>query len=74
MDKFIYAVSNFNKKSNKVKVICAKHLDDAKDRIIQEYWDKYDDIEEDEWEKFLIELCNKHGVLISKELTEIEEL
>ena len=38
------------------------------------YWDKYDDIEEDEWEKFLIELCNKHGVLISKELTEIEEL
>ena len=74
MDKFIYAVGNSHKKTNTIKVICARHLDDAKDRIIQEYWDKYDDIEEDEWEKFLIELCNKHGVLISKELTEIEEL
>ena len=42
MDKFIYAVGNSHKKTNTVKVICARHLDDAKDRIIQEYWDKYD--------------------------------
>ena len=74
MDKFIYAVGNSQKKSNVIKIICARHLDDAKDRIIQEYWDKYDDIEEDEWDKFIVELCNKHGVLISKELIEINEL
>ena len=45
MDKFIYAVGNSQKKSNVVKVICARHFKDAQDKIIQEYWDKYDDIE-----------------------------
>ena len=63
MDKFIYAVGNSHKKTNVVKVICARHFKDAQDKIIQEYWDK-----------FLVELCNKHGVLISKELIEINEL
>ena len=74
MNIFIYAVGNSHKKTNTIKVICAKDLDDAKDRIIQAYWDKYDDIEEDVWDKFLIELCNKHGVIISKELIDSEEL
>lgn len=74
MDKFIYAVSNSNKKSNEVKVVCARHLDDAQDRIVQTYWDKYKDLEEESWNEFLNELWKKHGVLISKDLIEIDEL
>lgn len=74
MDKFIYAISDSRKKSNIVKFVCAKSFDDARDRIIQEYWDKYDDIENDTWNEFIDELWKKHSVLISKDLIEVEEL
>jgi len=74
MDKFIYAVSNSSKKSNIVHFVYGKHFKDAQEKIIQEYWDKYDDLEEENWNEFLNELWKKHGVLISKDLIEIEEL
>jgi predicted metal-dependent hydrolase len=74
MDKFIYAISDSHKKSNIIKSICATHFGAAQDKIIQEYWDKYDDLEKDEWNEFLNELWKKHGVLISKDLIEINEL
>lgn len=74
MDRFIYAISDSHKKSNIIKSICATCFEAAQDKIIQEYWDKYDDLEKDEWNEFLNELWKKHGVLISKDLIEINEL
>lgn len=72
MDKFIYAVSNSN--SNEIYHIYAKNFKDAQDRIIQNYWDKYDDLEEEKWENFIKELWKKHSVLITKDLKELDEL
>lgn len=72
MDKFIYAVSNSN--SNEIRYIYAKNFKDAQDRIIQNYWDKYDDLEEEKWENFINELWKKHSVLITKDLKEFDEL
>lgn len=74
MDKYIYAVSNSSKKTNEIKTIYARHFKDAQQKIIQNYWDKYDDLEEEDWNEFLSELWKKHGVLISKDLIEINEL
>jgi hypothetical protein len=72
MDKFIYAVSNSN--SKEIHHIYAKNFKDAQDRIIQNYWDKYDDLEEEKWENFINELWKKHSVLITKDLKEFDEL
>ncbi len=72
MDKFIYAVCNSRQTS--VNIILATSYQDAQNRIIQKYWDKYDDLEEDEWKTFLQELQKKHGIFISEKLLEADEI
>lgn len=74
MDKFIYAVSDSYEGTNEVKTIYAQNFKDAQERIIQNYWDKYEELEEENWNDFVDELCNKYGVIISKDLIEIDEL
>lgn len=72
MDKFIYAAGTVD--SLEVKSISATDFNDAKSRIIRRYWDKYDDLEEEEWDKFLDELYDKHDIIISSKLLELDEL
>ena len=72
MDKFIYAAGTVD--SLEVKSISATDFHDAKSRIIRRYWDKYDDLEEEEWDKFLDELYDKHDIIISSKLLELDEL
>ena len=72
MDKFIYAAGTVD--SLEVKSISATDFNDAKSRIIKRYWDKYDDLEEEEWDKFLDELYDKHDIIISSKLLELDEL
>ena len=72
MDKFIYAAGTVD--SLEVKTISATDFNDAKSRIIRRYWDKYDDLEEEEWDKFLDELYDKHDIIISSKLLELDEL
>ena len=72
MDKFIYAAGTVD--SLEVKSISATDFNDAKSRIIRRYWDKYDDLEEEEWDKFLDELYDKHDLIISSKLLELDEL
>ena len=72
MDKFIYAAGTID--SLEVKSISATDFNDAKSRIIKRYWDKYDDLEEEEWDKFLDELYDKHDIIISSKLLELDEL
>ena len=72
MDKFIYAAGTVD--NLEVKSIIATNYEDAKSRIIKCYWDKYDDLEEEEWDKFLDELYDKHDIIISSKLLELDEL
>ena len=72
MDKFIYAAGSVD--SLEVKSLSATDFNDAKSRIIRRYWDKYDDLEEEEWDKFLDELYDKHDIIISSKLLELDEL
>ena len=72
MDKFIYAAGTVD--SLEVKSISATDFNDAKSRIIRRYWDKYDDLEEEEWDKFIDELYDKHDIIISSKLLELDEL
>ena len=72
MDKFIYAAGTVD--NLEVKSISATDFNDAKSRIIKRYWDKYDDLEEEEWDKFLDELYDKHDIIISSKLLELDEL
>ena len=72
MDKFIYAAGTVD--SLEVKSISATDFNDAKSRIIRRYWDKYDDLEEEEWDKFLDDLYDKHDIIISSKLLELDEL
>ena len=72
MEKFIYAAGTVD--SLEVKSISATDFNDAKSRIIRRYWDKYDDLEEEEWDKFLDELYDKHDIIISSKLLELDEL
>ena len=72
MDKFIYAAGTVD--SLEVKSIIAMNYEDAISRIIKRYWDKYDDLEEEEWDKFLDELYDKHDIIISSKLLELDEL
>ena len=72
MDKFMYAAGTVD--SLEVKSISATDFNDAKSRIIRRYWDKYDDLEEEEWDKFLDELYDKHDIIISSKLLELDEL
>lgn len=72
MDKFIYAAGTVD--NLEVKSIIAINYNDARSRIIKRYWDKYDDLEEEEWDKFLDELYDKHDIIISSKLLELDEL
>ena len=72
MDKFIYAAGTVD--NLEVKSIIATNYEDAISRIIKRYWDKYDDLEEEEWDKFLDELYDKHDIIISSKLLELDEL
>ena len=72
MAKFIYAAGTVD--NLEVKSISATDFNDAKSRIIRRYWDKYDDLEEEEWDKFLDELYDKHDIIISSKLLELDEL
>ena len=72
MDKFIYAAGTVD--NLEVKSIIATNYEDAKSRIIKRYWDTYDDLEEEEWDKFLDELYDKHDIIISSKLLELDEL
>lgn len=72
MDKFIYAAGTVD--NLEVKSIFAINYKDARSRIIKHYWDKYDDLEEEEWDKFLDELYDKHDIIISSKLLELDEL
>jgi len=66
MDKFVYAAGTVD--NLEVKSISAIDFKDAKSRIIKRYWDKYADLEEEEWDKFLDELYDKHYIIISSKL------
>ena len=57
-----------------MKSIIATNYEDAKSRIIKRYWDKYDDLEEEEWDNFLDELYDKHDIIISSKRLELDEL
>ena len=72
MDKFIYAAGTVD--NLEVKSIIAMNYENTKSRIIKHYWDKYDDLEEEEWDKFLDELYDKHDIIISSKLLELDEL
>ena len=72
MDKLIYAAGTVD--NLEVKSIIAMNYEDAISRIIKRYWDKYDDLEEEEWDKFLDELYDKHDIIISSKLLELDEL
>lgn len=72
MDKFVYAAGTVE--NLEVKSISAIDFKDAKNRIMKRYWDKYDDLEEEEWDKFLDELYDKHDIIISSKLLELDEL
>ena len=72
MDKFIYAAGTVD--NLEVKSIIAMNYEDAISRIIKRYWGKYDDLEEEEWDKFLDELYDKHDIIISSKLLELDEL
>jgi hypothetical protein len=73
MDKFVYAVCT-DWDQNEVKTIMARDEHDAKERIVKKYWSKYNDLEEEEWDKFLEELYDKYQITISSKLLELDEL
>lgn len=72
MDKFIYAVANGG--DVKVKTIMGNSINDAKQRIIRKYFDRYEDLESDEWEDFLDEVYDKYDIAISEDLIEENEI
>lgn len=73
MTKFIYPVYNYYDGSTYIEVVVANSVEDAKDKVIQRYFDMYDDLESDNWEDFLIELDSKLSILIG-DLYDIETL
>ena len=72
MDKFIYAVARGQNVS--IETIMGNSINDAKQRIIQKYFNRYEDLESDEWEDFLDELYDKHDLAISEDLIEENEI
>lgn len=72
MDKFIYAVADGG--DVQVKTIMGNSINDAKQRIIRKYFDRYEDLESDEWEDFLDELYDAHDIAISEDLIEENEI
>lgn len=72
MDKYVYAVSQDGE--NKVKVILATSPTDAQDRIIRKYWNRYEDLNAENWEDFLGEIADLHDIIISEEVLLLETL
>jgi hypothetical protein len=72
MDRFIYG--EFRNGNVFIKKLSANSENDAKERIIRQYWDRFDDLEYDDWENFLYELADKHDIFLSDELYDVESL
>lgn len=72
MTKFLYPVCDGDG-VNTIESVTASSIEDAKDKIIQRYFDMYDDLESDNWEDFLVEMDASYGVLIG-DLYDIETL
>ena len=72
MERCIYAAGTVDR--IEIMFISATDKKKKKSRIIRRYWDKYDDLEEEEWDKFLDELYDKHDIIISSKLLELDEL
>lgn len=72
MTKFLFPVCD-DDGVNIIESVTANSIEDAKDRVIREYFDIYDDLESDNWEDFLVEMDVNYGVIIG-DLYDIETL
>lgn len=72
MTKFLFPVCDSDG-VNIIESVTANSIEDAKDRVIREYFDMYDDLESDNWEDFLVEMDDSYGVIIG-DLYDIETL
>ena len=72
MTKFLFPVCDGDG-VNIIESVTANSIEDAKDRVIREYFDIYDDLESDNWEDFLVEMDTNYGVIIG-DLYDIETL
>jgi len=72
MTKFLFPVCD-DDGVNIIESVTANSIEDAKDRVIREYFDIYDDLESDNWEDFLVEMDAHYGVIIG-DLYDIETL
>lgn len=72
MTKFLFPVCD-DDGVNIIESVTANSIEDAKDRVIREYFDMYDDLESDNWEDFLVEMDANYGVIIG-DLYDIETL
>lgn len=72
MTKFLFPVCD-DDGVNVIESVTANSIEDAKDKIIQRYFDMYDDLESDNWEDFLVEMDAHYGVIIG-DLYDIETL
>lgn len=72
MTKFLFPVCD-DDRVNIIESVTANSIEDAKDRVIREYFDMYDDLESDNWEDFLVEMDANYGVIIG-DLYDIETL
>jgi hypothetical protein len=72
MTKFLFPVCD-DDGVNIIESVTANSIEDAKDRVIREYFDIYDDLESDNWEDFLVEMDANYGVIIG-DLYDIETL
>lgn len=70
MTKFLFPVCDG---VNIIESVTANSIEDAKDRVIREYFDIYDDLESDNWDDFLVEMDTNYGVIIG-DLYDIETL
>jgi hypothetical protein len=74
MEKFIYALCDTDSGINILKSVMGRSEQDAKEKIINQYFENYDDLECDEWDDFLCELIERHGIVLSAELYNVEEI
>lgn len=74
MTKFIYAYVDDDSGVPEIRSIMAKDYEDAQDRLIEKYFNKYDDLEDgSDYSEFTNELFDKHGINLS-EIYDIEAL
>jgi hypothetical protein len=72
MTKFLFPVCD-DDGVNIIESVTANSIEDAKDKIIREYFDIYDNLESDNWNDFLTEMDVDYGVIIG-DLYDIETL